>query len=209
MSVTKTKVDFKRELKGLYAAHREPELVDVPELTFLMIDGRGDPNTAIEYVQAIEALFTIAYAARFAVKRAPDGIDYSVPPLEGLWRTRNVSMFTGENKSSWEWTMMIPQPDVVTAEVFDKARLVASERKPLDAIRRVRLERFEEGLAAQVLHVGPYATETPTIRRLHAFIAEEGYERTGQHHEIYLGDPRRAAPEKLKTIIRQPVRRAV
>lgn len=204
MSVTKTKVDFKRELKELYGARREPELVDMPELTFLMIDGRGDPNTASEYVQAIEALFTVAYAAKFAVKRAPDGIDYGVPPLEGLWWTPDMS-FTSEDKSSWQWTMMIPQPDVVTAEVFAAARVVASRRKPLDAVGRVRLERFEEGLAAQVLHVGPYATEAPTIRRLHDFIAAEGYEPTGKHHEIYLGDPRRSAPEKLKTIVRQPV----
>ncbi|MGZ4290881.1 MAG: GyrI-like domain-containing protein, partial [Gaiellaceae bacterium] len=129
-------------------------------------------------------------------------------PLEGLWRTPDMSMFTSENKSVWEWTMMIPQPGVVTPEIFEQARLAAKERKPLEAVDRVRLERFDEGLAAQILHVGPYAAETPTIRQLHRFIVEQGYERTGRHHEIYLGDPRRAAPEKLKTIIRQPVRTA-
>ena len=207
MSATKTKIDFKREFKELYGACREPELVEVPELTFLMIDGRGDPNTAVEYAQAIEALFTVAYAAKFGVKRRPGGIDYGVPPLEGLWWTPDMS-FTSDDKASWEWTMMIPQPDVVTVQVFDQARVVAGERKPLDAVGRVRLERFKEGLAAQVLHLGPYGAEAPTIQRLHGFIAGEGYERTGKHHEIYLGDPRRTAPKNLKTIIRQPVRSA-
>ena len=206
MSAT-TKRDLKHELKELYRAHRDPELIEVPERTFLMIDGRGDPNTAIGYAQAIEALFSIAYTAKFSLKRAPDGIDYAVPPLEGLWWSAGAS-FPTENKSSWEWTMMLPQPDVVTSQIFVAARAAANERKPLAAIGLVRLERFKEGRAAQILHLGPYAEEAPTIQRLHAFIAEQACEQTGKHHEIYLGDPRRTAPEKLRTIIRQPVRPA-
>lgn len=198
-------IDFKREMRELYAAAREPALVDVPELAFIMIDGHGDPNTAPEYSEAIEALYTIAYTAKFAVKRAPEGIDWGVMPLEGLWWTPDMAQFTTAEKSAWDWTMMIMQPDCVTTEVFEDARAKAAEKKPLDAIGNVRLESLTEGPAAQIMYIGPYATEGPTIELLHAFIAEQGYERSGKHHEIYLSDPRRTAQEKLKTIIRQPL----
>ena len=199
-----TKVDFKRELRQLYGASREPQLVDVPVLNYLMIDGHGDPNTAVEYRQAVEALYATSYAAKFLVKGAPDGVDYGVLPLEGLWWTADMSRFSAEDKSAWDWTMMIMQPDVVTAEIFGRA-LAKTAKKGLAALGRLRLERFAEGGSAQIMHVGPYATEQPTIQRLHAFIAEHGLHRRGKHHEIYLSDPRRAAPEKMKTIIRQPV----
>jgi hypothetical protein len=157
---------------------------------------------------AIEALYSVAYTAKFTVKRAPGGVDFGVMPLEGLWWAPDMSTFSSEDKSAWEWTVMITQPDIVTPEVFEAARVAAGARKPAAPIGRVRLERFAEGLAAQVMHVGTYAAEAPTIERLHAFIAEQNYARTGKHHEIYLSDPRRTAPEKLKTIIRQPVQPA-
>jgi hypothetical protein len=200
-----TKVDFKRQMRELYSPGREPALVDVPELAFIMLDGHGDPNTSPEYSRAIEALYTIAYTAKFALKRAPDGIDYGVMPLEGLWWAADMAAFTTAEKSAWDWTMMIMQPDELTEEAFESARAQAAEKKPLQEIGRVRLERFAEGRAAQVLHVGPYAAEGPTIERLHAYIAEQGCVRAGKHHEIYLGDPRRSAPEKLRTVVRQPV----
>lgn len=201
-----TKIDYKRELGGLYRAAREPAIVDVPELAFLMIDGHGDPNTAAEYREAVEALYTIAYTAKFAVKRGPQGIDFGVMPLEGLWWTEDMARFSTAKKSDWDWTAMIVQPQPVSREVFEQARETAVEKKPeLAAIGRVRFERFAEGLSAQAMHVGPYATEGPTIGRLHAFIAEQGYELRGKHHEIYISDPRRCAPEKLKTVIRQPI----
>jgi hypothetical protein len=206
MTTTK-KIDYKRELRELYAPGGEPVLVHVPELGYSMIDGRGDPNTAPEFSAAVEALFTVAYVAKFAVKRAPEGIDFGVMPLEGMFWTLGSSTFRPEDKSAWAWTMMIMQPGHVTPAVFDEARATATKKKSLEAIGRVRLERFAEGPAAQILHTGPYAAEGPTIQRLYAFIAGQGYERTGKHHEIYLSDPRRAAPEKMKTIIRQPVSR--
>jgi hypothetical protein len=184
----------------LYAAGREPVIVEMPELGYLMIDGHGDPNTATAYGEAVEALYTIAYAAKFAIKRAPDGVDYGVLPLEGLWWTPDMSTFTTEDKSAWCWTTMIMQPDVVTPEVFEEALEKAAEKKSPETIGRLRLERFAEGPAAQTMHIGPYAAEGPTIERLHAFIAQQGYERAGKHHEIYLSDPRRAAPEKMKTV---------
>jgi hypothetical protein len=170
-----------------------------------MIDGHGDPNRAPEYAQAVEAIYAVAYTAKFIVKRAPDGIDFAVMPLEGLWWTPDYSAFTTDDKSAWDWTMMIAQPEQVTAEVVEQARAKAARKKSLGAIGRVRLEHFREGRAAQVVHIGPYATEAPTIQSLHAFIAEKGFERAGKHHEIYLSNPRRSAPEKMKTIVRQPV----
>jgi hypothetical protein len=203
--VTTKKVDLKRELPELYSAARRPGLVEVPELAFLMIDGHGDPNRAPEYAQAVEAIYTVAYTAKFIVKRSLDGIDVAVMPLEGLWWTPDYSTFTTDDRSAWDWTMMIAQPEQVTPEVVEQARAKAAGRKALAAIDRVRRETFREGRAAQVMHIGPYAAEGPTIQSLHAFIAENGYERAGKHHEIYLRDPRRSAPEKMRTIVRQPV----
>ena len=202
---TATKIDYRHELHQLYHAGRVPELIDVPELSFLMIDGHGDPNTAPEYAEAIGALYTVSYTAKFAIKRGPSGVDYGVMPLEGLWWSRDMAAFVTEDKSAWDWTMMIMQPEIVTEEVLGEALAKSAKKVPADALGRLRLERFAEGPAAQVMHIGPYAAERPTLARLHAFIAEHGYERTGKHHEIYLSDPRRAAPEKLKTIVRQPV----
>jgi hypothetical protein len=204
--VAGTKVDFKRELRELYSAKRDATFVEVPELQFAMVDGHGDPNEAPEYAEAVQALFSVSYTARFALKRTPDGLDYGVMPLEGLWWAQDMSAFTTGDKSSWDWTMMIMQPAQVTREVFDDACAAAMKKKSLPAVERLRLEPFREGSSAQLLHVGSYATEGPTIQRLHAFIAEHGYELAGKHHEIYLNDPSRTAPEKLRTIVRQPVR---
>lgn len=198
------KVDFKRELRAFYTARRAPAVVEVPELAFLMIDGRGDPNASSEYREAVSALSPVSYAARFALKRA-GVIDFGVMPLEGLWWASDMSAFSIDDKSLWQWTMLIMQPDHVTAEVFAEAKAKAAKKLPAAVLEQLRLERYTEGLAAQVLHVGPYSAEGPTVASLHAFIAEQGRELAGKHHEVYLGDPRRTAPEKLKTIIRQPM----
>lgn len=200
------KVDHKRELKFLYTAKPAPVIVDVPGLSFLMVDGKGDPNMAEEYREAIEALYSVSFTAKFAIKRR-GGPDYAVMPLEGLWWVDDMSTFTEEDKAAWIWTMMIMQPEQVNTEVVEEAVSQATKKKPLPAASRLRLQRLVEGPAAQVLHVGPYSAEKPTIDRLHDFIDAEGYERTGKHHEIYLIDPRRTAPDRLKTIIRQPIRR--
>ena len=200
-----TKIDLKRTYKQLYTAAREPALLEVPELAFLMVDGHGDPNTAVEYAQAVEALFTVSYTIKFAIKRADGGFDYGVMPLEGLWWVEDMSRFATAQKCDWDWTAMIMQPEEVTGAMVDEALVAARAKKPLPGATHLRLERFLEGPAAQVLHVGPYSAEGPTIERLHAFIAESGREARGKHHEIYLGDPRRSAPERLRTVIRQPV----
>lgn len=198
------KIDFKRELREFYTATRTPKIVRVPELSFLMIDGHGDPNTSAEYRDAVSALFSVSYAARFALK-GHDVLDYSVMPLEGLWWTGDMSTFSVDDKSAWDWTAMILQPNEVTADVLVAATAKAAAKVPASALDRLRLESVTEGLAAQVLHLGPYSAEGPTIAALHEFIADQGHSLTGKHHEIYLGDPRRSAPEKLKTIIRQPM----
>jgi hypothetical protein len=205
-STSSKKLDYKRELKELYGPRAGPPvIVDVPELSFLMVDGLGDPNTSQAYVEAVEALFAVSYCVKFAVKRGTEGIDYGVMPLEGLWWVDDMSTFSLDDKSSWSWTAMIMQPDVVTDELVRRSILEASKKKPLPAAAKLRFERFGEGLAAQVLHTGPYSAEGPTIERLNGFIADAGYRPSGKHHEIYLSDPSRAEPAKLRTIIRQPV----
>lgn len=198
-------IDLKKELKLLYAAlPGKCMLIEVPPLNFLMIDGTGNPNTAPEYAEAVQALYTLAYTIKFSLKKA--GIaDYPVMASEGLWWMEDMTRFSVERKDDWLWTMMIMQPDVVTPQVVEAARAEAKKKKPSPALDRVRLERYAEGLSAQIMHIGPYSAEAPTIQHLHGFIAESGYQRRGKHHEVYLGDPRRTAPEKLKTIIRQPV----
>lgn len=190
----------------LYRATTTPQLVQVPPLTFLCLDGHGDPNTSPAYAAAVQALYSVSYAAKFAVKKA-GGPDFKVSPLEGLWWAEDLSTFLTGDKSEWDWTMMIRQPDAVTGDLFARLADEVAAKKSMAAARQLRLISFEEGAAAQVLHVGPYATEAPTIARLHKFIREQGFTFDGhrhKHHEIYLGDPRRSAPDKLRTIIRQP-----
>ena len=187
----------------LYRATTTPQLVRVPSLRFLCIDGHGDPNTSPAYAAAVQALYSVSYAAKFAVKKA-GGPKFKVSPLEGLWWAEDMSTFLTGDKSEWDWTMMIRQPDAVTDELFARLADEVAANKSMPVAKELRLISFEEGAAAQVLHVGPYDTEGPTIARLHEFIQEHGFTFDGRHHEIYLGDPRRSAPERLRTIIRQP-----
>jgi len=202
-----SKVDLKKDLKHLYnPSAKEVSVVDVPPMNFLMIDGAGDPNVSPEYQQAMEALFSLSYALKFMVKKS-NGVDYAVMPLEGLWWTDDPGQFSMSNKGIWKWTAMIMQPEYVTGQVFAAALAEARRKKDLVALDRVRFESYHEGLSAQIMHIGPYAAEEPTIARLHSFIRENGYELSGKHHEIYLSDPRRTAPEKLRTVLRQPIRK--
>ena len=202
-----SKIDFKKELKHLYQpSAKKFEVVDVPPMNFLMIDGHGDPNTAQEYQDAVEALYAVAYALKFISKKEK-GMDYVVPPLEGLWWVENMEEFSTEDKSAWNWTMMIMQPQSVTQEMFEAAIGQVEKKKNLPALSKLRLEAYHEGLAVQLMHIGPYSAEAPTIARMHAFIDENGYELAGKHHEIYLSDPRKISPEKLKTVLRQPARK--
>jgi hypothetical protein len=204
------KLDFKRELKHLYRpSGRTFSVVDVPPMAFLMVDGHGDPNTAPEYAEAVEALYAVAYKLKFASKKLEDGGDYVVPPLEGLWWAEDMEAFTTQlDKSAWDWTMMIMQPEWISREMFEEAVQQVAKAKDPPALPKVRLDTYDEGLAVQIMYTGSYDDEGPVIARMHhEFMPENGYEPAGKHHEIYLGDPRRVAPEKLKTVIRQPVRK--
>jgi hypothetical protein len=203
------KVDFKRTLKHLYQPSKKDfALVEVPPMQFLMVDGKGDPNTAESYQQALEALYAVAYGVKFASKQE-HGRDYTVPPLEGLWWAEDMEIFTTTtSKEQWLWTMMIMQPDWISASMVTAAHQKAAVSKDLPALEALRLESYVEGLSVQILHIGPYDAEGPTIERLHReFLPQEGLVENGKHHEIYLSDPRRVAPEKWKTVLRQPVRR--
>ena len=201
--------DVKREFKELYApANRDWELVEVPAQRFLAVDGRGDPNLAPAYTEAVEALYAVAYAIKFAAKRGL-GRDLVVAPIEGLWYAADpagYSAFAAGDKASWSWTMLISQPDWVTDAFITEAVTATKAKKKLPALASVRIESLDEGRCAQLLHVGPYDDEAPALARLHGeFLAEHGLRLNGLHHEVYLGDPRRSAPEKLKTVLRQPV----
>ncbi len=199
------KIDFKKELKHLYEpSAKEVVQVEVPTFKYLMLDGEGNPNTSQAYAEAVEALFAVSYTAKFMVKKAEPAKDYVVMPLEGLWWADDMSVFTANDKSKWKWTMMIMQPSFVADTVLEASMAEVRRKKALPGIEQVRLESFTEGRCAQVLHIGPFSEEGPTIERLHKFIdARTG--RTGKHHEIYLSDIRRADPKKWKTIIRQPM----
>jgi hypothetical protein len=200
------KIDLKKDLKNLYkASAKEVVQLEVPAFRFLMVDGMGDPNTSQEYKEAVEALYSVSYTAKFMVKKGKQQIDYAVMPLEGLWWADDMSAFTANDKSRWKWTMMIMQPDFVADKVIDAAMAEVRKKKQLPGLDRLRLEKFMEGLCAQLLHVGPFSEEGPTVARVHEFIGNRG-SRRGKHHEIYLTDIRRADPKKWKTIIRQPMK---
>jgi len=199
------KIDYKKELKDLYKpSAKKVDILDVPEMNFIMIDGAGDPNTSQEFQEAVEALFSISYTLKFMVKKGVLGIDYGVLPLEGLWWTDDISQFNIENKDNWKWTLMIMQPEYATRELFHEAVEQVKRKKNLPALPKVRFEAFSEGKAAQIMHIGP-SEEGLTVEKVHNFIKESGFNLAGKHHEIYLSDIRKAAPEKWKTIIRQPI----
>jgi len=198
------KIDFKSQLKHLYQPSAKDVVeVEVPKMNYLMIDGEGDPNTSTAYQAAVEALFTLSYSIKFMAKKGTLAIDYGVMPLEGLWWADDMTSFSVDDKSNWKWTMMIMQPDFITHELVDKAIEDVRRKKKLTALGEVRFAPLIEGTCAQIMHIGPFTAEGPTIERLHKFIADAGRKLIGKHHEIYLSDVRKADQEKWKTVIRQ------
>lgn len=206
-------IELRKQYKHLYApSAKKVVLVDVPEFNFVMIDGTIEPDetpgTSPEYGNAIAALYGASYTLKFMSKlRKRNPIDYPVMALEGLWWT-DSGEFDFAKKEPWRWTMMMMQPEHLTPEMFREALEQLKKKKPNPALERLRFERFREGLCVQIMHVGPYAEEPGTIEKMHAFAREQGYRLRGKHHEIYLSDPRRAKPERLKTVLRHPVERA-
>lgn len=206
------KIDLKKQHKALYQpSAKKVELIEVPELLFVMIDGRiapGEtPGTSTEFQESMGALYSAAYTLKFASKlRKENPIDYGVMGLEALWSVESGELDIA-HPENWSWTGMILQPEHITPEMFQAALAQARRKRPNPALERLRLERFCEGLCIQTMHIGPYADEPATLARMQAFAAENSLTYRGRHHEIYFGDPRRTAPDKLKTVLRQPVER--
>lgn len=206
--------DFKKEYKELYLPKSKPSIIDVPAMRFIMVDGKGDPNTSASYKEAVEVLYSLSYSIKMSKMSGnqPKGFfDYVVPPLEGLWWFED-NVFEGSvigRKDQFNWTMMIRQPEFVTPEVFETSKASLSKKKPELDTSIARLENFTEGLCAQIMHIGSYDDEPFTVAMLEEFIESQGYhtEMSGmrQHHEIYISDPRKTAANKLKTVIRHPI----
>ena len=198
------KIDLKSELKTLYRPSAKSVVeVDVPAFNFLMVDGDGNPNTSEKYKEAVEALYSVSYTIKLALKREK-ALDYVVMPLEGLWWADDLTSFNRDEKDNWKWTMMIMQPPEASKQVVQSAITSVQDKKGLPGLKNIRFEQFTEGHCAQTLHIGPFSAEGPTIQRVHDYISSRSALR-GKHHEIYLSDIRKAAPEKWKTIIRQPM----
>ncbi|NLM46788.1 MAG: hypothetical protein GX200_08305 [Firmicutes bacterium] len=203
------KLDYRKEHKVLYSASAtRAAFVTVPALNYLMVLGKGDPNTSERYQEAVAALFSLSYTLKFMIKKGPLQIDYQVMPLEGLWWTEGSREFSPDKKENLHWLAMIMQPTLVTEELLLAAKEQVARKKAFGILAEIGLGQYNEGLCAQILHRGPYSEEQETVSRLHAFIKEQGYEPAGKHHEIYLNDPARTEPKKLKTILRQPVKKA-
>ena len=201
------KIDHKKIFKHLYKpSAKKVEIVNVPKMNFLMIDGKGDPNTSQEFQDAVEALFGLSYTVKFMVKKGDMAIDYAVMPLEGLWWIDDMSKFSIEDKSEWKWTLLMMQPEFVTPDLIENGIEELRRKKDPVALPKIRFEFFEEGKSAQVMHIGPFSEEGPTVEKVHQFIEENGFERRGKHHEIYLSDIRRGNPANWKTVIRQPMK---
>ncbi len=205
-------IDYKKTEKELYQPKTTPSIIEVPEMKFLTVDGKGDPNTSEEYAAAVELLYGLSYAVKMGNKVV---LEYVVPPLEGFWEVADDFKGGGAaitDKSKFVWTMLIRQPEFVTAEVFENAKSTLAKKKPDIDVSKAQLETITEGLCVQVMHIGSYDDEPATVASLDRFAVDNGYaiDMSGnrRHHEIYLSDPRKVAPEKLKTVLRHPVRRA-
>ena len=200
-----SKIDFKKEWKHLYhPSSKKVNLVDVPAMQFVAIDGVGDPNNSQSFRQATEALYGMAFTIKFSAKE--EGQDFTVMPLEALWWMKNGTTLDIQRKSEWLWTVMIMLPDFVTPDIFDQAKEKLKNKKNPAALSLLRLDKPEEKKAITIMHIGPYNAEGPTLAKMYAFARENDLTLAGKHHEIYLSDPRRTAPEKLKTVLRHPVK---
>lgn len=210
------KLDYKKEYKELYQPKTKPSIIEVPEMIFIAIEGEGNPNSCPEYKAAIEVLYGLSYAIKMSKKNGtqPAGyFEYVVPPLEGVWQVDGVD-FDGMNvtdKDKFKWISMIRQPEFVTEEVFEQAKLVLKKKKPALDLSKARLMKMTEGLCVQIMHKGSYDDEPASIEQMKRFLDENGYIEDFSegrfHHEIYLSDPRKSSPDRLKTVIRHPIKK--
>ncbi len=198
------KIDLKKQFKELYnPSVKQISTIDVPQMNFLTLEGKGDPNKK-DFADSIQAMYPLAYTIKFDFKKNKD-IDFSVMPLEGLWWADDFNDFDPQNgnRDNWKWKLIIMQPDFVTKEDFERNLQIVKQKKKLPLLENIKFESIKEGQSAQLMHIGPFIEEGPNIQKVHDFIKQSGGKLSGHHHEIYLSDPRRTAPEKLKTIIRQ------
>lgn len=202
------KIDYKKDYPTLYRPKKDPQIIEVPDMQFFMIDGKGDPNTSEAYKLALEALYAVSYALKMKiVKKENPGQDYVVPPLEGLWYMDDMNLWSS-NKNDWKWIMMIRIPDFVTDDQVKRSIQITKDGKNPKSLNQIYQKKYSEGEVVQLMHIGSYDTEGPNIEKMHNYAKDKGYDLHGKHHEIYLGDPRKTAPEKLKTVLRQPVQRS-
>lgn len=205
------KLDFKKDYKDLYAPPRQPVVVDVPAFKALMIDGVGAPESE-DFMNAIQALYAVSYGIKMMPKSGtkPKGyMEYTVAPLEALWGygdKRDTKLFRGGDRNKWPWTAIMLQPDFVTSNLVKQVVKKVKEKKDNPSLEKITLKKWKEGKCVQMMHVGGYDQEAPTIDAIHAFAQESGFKLRDRHHEVYIGDPRLGAKSKLKTVIRQPVR---
>lgn len=201
-----SKIDFKKTLNSYKSKHHQIQIIDMPRMQYLMVDGHGDPNSSEDFKNAIEALYPVAYKLKFASKTEL-GKDYVVMPLEGLWWAEDMTSFTTDrDKSKWDFTLMIMQPDWITKEMFEQAVQKVKEKNPPVKLNQIRFEMLDEGKCVQTLHIGSFDDEAEILAEIHdKFVPENELKLSGKHHEIYLSDFRKVSPDKLRTILRQPV----
>lgn len=199
------KIDPKKLYKSAYNPKKQYEFIEIPKLQFLSIKGQGNPNNSVEYADCVGALFSLSYGLKFHSKKKHQK-DYVVGPLEGLWWADDMNDFISRNKEKWKWEMLIWQPDWIEMGDFNLTLEQTKNKNPNRKLEEVELKTIDEGLCVQILHIGSYDDEAPVLAKMHdEFIPQNGFKMRGLHHEIYLSDPRKTAPEKLKTILRQPV----
>lgn len=200
------KVDYKKVFKEFYNPPKKPVILDIPVMNYLKIDGQGNPNTTEQFSEKTQLLYALSYSIRFAVKKTMN-IAYTVMPLEGLWWAEDMSTFQTRDKGAWEWTLMIQQPEFVTAAMVEEGKTEVIRKKKLEQVNEVRFESYAPGTVVTMMHIGSYDDEAPNIQWMHKTAHEQGYELHGLHQEIYLSDPRKIAPEKMKTVLRQPIQK--
>ncbi len=198
-----SKLDLVKEFKSYYGANNKPEIVEFEGILYLSIEGKGEPAGEV-FTKALEALYPLAYGVKKICKS--QGKDFGVPKLEGLWWVKSNKPALEVPRSEWFWKLLIRMPDFATSEIVNNAKEEVFKKKSLDLIKEIKFETMDEGKCVQIMHIGPYATEPETIQKMKKFIKENKFNESGLHHEIYLSDPRKTAPEKMKTILRQPIK---
>lgn len=200
------KIDLKKKIRTAFSGKKNPSLVEIPPMKYVTVSGKGDPNNSEDFNEAVAVIYGMAYTLKFEEKK--QGRDFTVPPMEGQWWADDPGVFHESERDKWFWKVMIALPDYIGVEEFSRAKGILKAKKDLPGLENALLEEMEDGLSVQVLYVGPYAEEAATIASMHHFAEDQGYRLRGRHREVYLSDPRRTDPDKLKTIIRQPLEKA-